>query len=103
LSDVGEVISELEIELIQTHMAQKPMLRVEVPTQPGNQRLEMMAGQKKEEKELREGGGGSRSSPARVQKPKTDIETQSGELYFRPLLLGVSCECSGRKDPVVAR
>jgi hypothetical protein len=72
------------------------------PTQPEKQRLKMKVGRKKREKEGGEGGG-SRSSPARVQRPQSDLETQRGGVYYRPSLLGVWCVCAGPKGPVVAR
>jgi hypothetical protein len=55
----------------------------------------------------KEKGGGkgreSRSSPARLQRPRSDIETQNVEVDCRPSLFGVWCACAGPKSPVVAR
>jgi hypothetical protein len=74
------------------------------PTQPGKQRLKTKKGRKKREKGGgKEEGGASRSSHARVQRPKSDIETQIGELYCCPSPLSFLCACAGPKGPVVAR
>jgi hypothetical protein len=48
-------------------------------------------------------GGASRSSPARVIRPKKYIETQSGGFYSHPFLLGVLCACACPNGSVVAR
>jgi hypothetical protein len=73
------------------------------PTQPGKRRLKIKAGRKNKGKGRREGGA-SRSSSARLRRPKSDIETQSGEVYCRPSLLCVWCACAGSKGgPVVTR
>jgi hypothetical protein len=54
--------------------------------------------------EKKEKGGGSKPKQPRArEKVKNDIETQSGELFCHPSLLGVWCVCAGPKGPVVAR
>jgi hypothetical protein len=43
------------------------------------------------------------ATPARVQRPKSNIETLSAGFYFNPSLLGVWCACAGLEGPVVPR
>jgi hypothetical protein len=46
-------------------------------------------------------GGGKGASPARVQRPQSDIKTQFGGLKCHLLLLGVWCACACPKGPDV--
>jgi hypothetical protein len=91
---------------LQTRLPKTLVRRRRNDTRPLSQekkRLKMKSGRKKTmEKIGGKGGGASLSSPVRVQEPKSDIETQCGEVRCRPSLLGVWYACASPKGHVIA-